>query len=83
MGWIRRPHEFAPRVEDLLQLIPRASAEGLAKAIRDADFGLRCFVFADPDGNRTDVGHDLRAPVQPDLVHDACRHPPASQMART
>lgn len=31
----------------------------IIKAIRDADFGLRCFVFADPDGNRIDVGQDL------------------------
>ena len=31
----------------------------IVKAIRDADFGLRCFVFSDPDGNRIDVGQDL------------------------
>lgn len=31
----------------------------IIKAIRDADFGLRCFVFADPDGNRIDVGQHL------------------------
>lgn len=31
----------------------------IIKAIRDADFGLRCFVFADPDGNRIDVGQPL------------------------
>jgi catechol 2,3-dioxygenase-like lactoylglutathione lyase family enzyme len=31
----------------------------IIKAIRDTDFGLRCFVFADPDGNRIDVGQDL------------------------
>jgi catechol 2,3-dioxygenase-like lactoylglutathione lyase family enzyme len=31
----------------------------IIKAIRDADFGLRCFVFADPDGNRIDVGQDI------------------------
>jgi catechol 2,3-dioxygenase-like lactoylglutathione lyase family enzyme len=28
----------------------------IIKSLRDADFGLRCFVFADPDGNRFDVG---------------------------
>jgi catechol 2,3-dioxygenase-like lactoylglutathione lyase family enzyme len=28
----------------------------IIKTLRDADFGLRCFVFADPDGNRIDVG---------------------------
>jgi uncharacterized glyoxalase superfamily protein PhnB len=31
----------------------------IIKAMRDADFGLRCFVFADPDGNRIDVGQTL------------------------
>ena len=31
----------------------------IIKAMRDADFGLRCFVFADPDGNRIDVGQAL------------------------
>ncbi len=31
----------------------------IIKAIRDADFGLRCFVLADPDGNRIDVDQDL------------------------
>ena len=28
-------------------------------AIRDADYGMRTFVMADPDGNRIDVGEDL------------------------
>jgi catechol 2,3-dioxygenase-like lactoylglutathione lyase family enzyme len=28
----------------------------IVKGLRDADFGLRTFVFADPDGNRIDVG---------------------------
>lgn len=31
----------------------------IIKCLRDADFGLRCFVFADPDGNRIDVGQAL------------------------
>ena len=31
----------------------------IVKSMRDANFGLRCFVFADPDGNRIDVGQDL------------------------
>lgn len=31
----------------------------IIKSLRDADFGLRCFVFADPDGNRIDVGQTL------------------------
>jgi catechol 2,3-dioxygenase-like lactoylglutathione lyase family enzyme len=31
----------------------------IVKGIRDADYGLRTFVFADPDGNRIDVGQKL------------------------
>lgn len=31
----------------------------IVKGIRDADYGLRCFVFADPDGNRFDVGEPI------------------------
>lgn len=31
----------------------------IVKPLRDADFGLRCFVFADPDGNRIDVGETI------------------------
>jgi len=31
----------------------------IIKGLRDADYGLRQFVFADPDGNRIDVGQDI------------------------
>jgi catechol 2,3-dioxygenase-like lactoylglutathione lyase family enzyme len=31
----------------------------IIKGLRDADYGLRNFVFADPDGNRIDVGQRL------------------------
>ena len=31
----------------------------IVKGLRDADYGLRAFVFADPDGNRIDVGQRL------------------------
>jgi catechol 2,3-dioxygenase-like lactoylglutathione lyase family enzyme len=31
----------------------------IVKGLRDADHGLRGFVFADPDGNRIDVGQPL------------------------
>ena len=31
----------------------------IIKEIQDADYGLRQFVFADPDGNRIDVGQEL------------------------
>jgi catechol 2,3-dioxygenase-like lactoylglutathione lyase family enzyme len=31
----------------------------IVKGLRDADYGLRGFVLADPDGNRIDVGQQL------------------------
>lgn len=31
----------------------------IVKGLRDADYGLRGFVFSDPDGNRIDVGQPL------------------------
>lgn len=31
----------------------------VVKGLRDADYGLRGFVFSDPDGNRIDVGQPL------------------------
>lgn len=37
----------------------QAADTRIIKAIRDADYGLRGFVFADPDGNRIDVGQRL------------------------
>ncbi len=45
-------------------LYQRCAEQGVrvVKGIRDADFGLRTFVFADPDGNRFDVGEDPRQP---------------------
>lgn len=35
------------------------SGARIIKGIRDADYGLRQFVFSDPDGNRIDVGQEL------------------------
>jgi catechol 2,3-dioxygenase-like lactoylglutathione lyase family enzyme len=48
-------------VEDANALYAHCEAHKvkIIKAIRDANFGLRCFVFADPDGNRIDVGQDI------------------------
>ena len=48
-------------VADATALYDHLVAHGtpIAKGLRDADFGLRCFVFTDPDGNRIDVGQDL------------------------
>ncbi len=34
----------------------------IVKRLRDADYGLRGFVFCDPDGNRIDVGQVLNSP---------------------
>lgn len=31
----------------------------IIKGIKDVDYGLRQFVFADPDGNRIDVGQEI------------------------
>lgn len=31
----------------------------IIKGLRDADYGLKQFVFADPDGNRIDVGQEV------------------------
>ena len=36
-----------------------ASGVRIVKGLRDADYGLRGFVMADPDGNRIDVGQRL------------------------
>lgn len=48
-------------VADATALYDHLVAHGtdIVKGLRDADFGLRCFVFADPDGNHIDVGQDL------------------------
>jgi catechol 2,3-dioxygenase-like lactoylglutathione lyase family enzyme len=36
-----------------------ANAVRIVKGLRDAPYGLRGFVFVDPDGNRIDVGERL------------------------
>ena len=48
-------------VEDAAALHDHLVAHGttIVSAIRDADYGMRTFVLADPDGNRIDVGQDL------------------------
>ena len=45
-------------VDDATALHDLLVARGtrIIKGLRDADYGLRNFVFADPDGNRIDVG---------------------------
>lgn len=48
-------------VDDATGLYDHLVARGIriVKGLRDADYGLRNFVFADPDGNRIDVGQTL------------------------
>jgi catechol 2,3-dioxygenase-like lactoylglutathione lyase family enzyme len=48
-------------VNDATALHEHLVAHGvpIVKGLRDADYGLRGFVFTDPDGNRIDVGQDL------------------------
>ena len=51
-------------VEDAVVLYEHCATHNvrIIKALRDADFGLRCFVLADPDGNRIDIGQALPNP---------------------
>jgi catechol 2,3-dioxygenase-like lactoylglutathione lyase family enzyme len=48
-------------IADAQELYDHLIAHGvrIVKRIRDADYGMRTFVMADPDGNRIDVGQDL------------------------
>jgi predicted enzyme related to lactoylglutathione lyase len=48
-------------IGDATQLHDHLVAHGvrIIKGMRDADYGLRNFVFADPDGNRIDVGQRI------------------------
>jgi catechol 2,3-dioxygenase-like lactoylglutathione lyase family enzyme len=45
-------------VDDVDALHARCVAAGapIIKALADKDYGMRAFVFADPDGNKIDVG---------------------------
>lgn len=53
-------------VDDVDGLHDRLVAAGvrIIKSLADKDYGLRAFVFADPDGNRIDVGQPI-APAAP------------------
>ena len=44
---------------DALHDLCKAHGLRIIKGLRDKDFGLRAFVFEDPDGNRIDVGQRL------------------------
>src|SRR5258707_1037933 len=51
-------HVPPPLVRRAAALPDRLAAAGarIGKPLRDAPYGLRDFIFADPDGNRNDVG---------------------------
>jgi catechol 2,3-dioxygenase-like lactoylglutathione lyase family enzyme len=44
---------------DALHRICRDHGLRIVKGLRDKDYGLRAFVFEDPDGNRIDVGQPI------------------------
>ncbi len=44
---------------DAVHAIIRARGLRIVKGLCDKDYGLRAFVFEDPDGNRIDVGEPL------------------------
>jgi len=48
-------------VDDAAALYKHCVSSGIRiiKGLRDAEYGVRGFVFADPDGNRIDVGQVL------------------------
>jgi catechol 2,3-dioxygenase-like lactoylglutathione lyase family enzyme len=44
---------------DALHAICQSRELRIIKGLRDHDYGLRAFVFEDPDGNRIDVGQPI------------------------
>jgi catechol 2,3-dioxygenase-like lactoylglutathione lyase family enzyme len=45
---------------DAFHAVIRARDLRIVKGLRDKVYGLRAFVFEDPDGNRIDVGEPLK-----------------------
>ena len=45
---------------DAVHAVIRERGRRIVKGLRDKDYGLRAFVFEDPDGNRIDVGEPLK-----------------------
>jgi catechol 2,3-dioxygenase-like lactoylglutathione lyase family enzyme len=64
---LQKDHKAAPfniahiMVEniDAFHELCRAHGLRIVKGLRDKDYGLRAFVFEDPDGNRIDVGQPI------------------------
>jgi len=50
-------------VDDVATMYTVCTAAGvrIIKSLKDKDYGQRAFVFADPDGNRIDVGERIPA----------------------
>lgn len=44
---------------DALHAVCKQHGLRIVKGLRDKDYGLRAFVFEDPDGNRIDVGQAI------------------------
>lgn len=51
-------HMMVGNVDALHALIQRQGLR-IVKRLQDKDYGLRAFVFEDPDGNRIDVGQQI------------------------
>lgn len=51
-------HVLVNDAESLYRIMDAAHVR-MIKGLRDAEYGLRGFVFCDPDGNRIDVGQQL------------------------
>ncbi len=51
-------HLLVDDATTLFTLCQQAGAR-IIKGLQDKDYGLRAFVFADPDGNRIDVGQRI------------------------
>ncbi len=66
-------------VDDVEALHAICVAHGvrIIKSLADKDYGQRAFVFADPDGNRIDVGQ-ITGPAQPRAEHFKSRRMPGS-----
>ena len=48
-------------IESMAEAHARCLSHGLRiiKSLQDKEYGLKAFVFADPDGNRIDVGQQI------------------------
>jgi catechol 2,3-dioxygenase-like lactoylglutathione lyase family enzyme len=56
-------HMFVDDVSALYAICEAAGVR-IIKSLKDKDYGQRAFVFADPDGNRIDVGERIPATRQ-------------------